>query len=160
MTVTQAIDATDAAGFIGEAKRGRLDDLDALRQVIDGDADLVDEAVMLGLGIGAEYDDHELQREPTADDAECALDTYALAVESALVFEVVLGTGGPDDRLVFECSLIRGSRLDTSGAAGAVTIRRVLYRYTWAGSAEVELTGEDRRIAEEYGRRVVPELAE
>jgi hypothetical protein len=160
MIDTQAIDATDAAAYIGEAKRGRLNDLDALRQVIDGEGDLVDEAVMLGLGIGAEYDDHELQQEPSADDAECVLDTYALAVESALVVEVVLGTGGPDDRLVFECSLIRGSRPDTAGAAGEVAIRRVLYRYTWAGSAEVELVGEDRRIAEEYGRRVVPELAE
>lgn len=160
MIDTQATDATDAAAYLGEAKRGRLDDLDALRQVIDGDADLVDERVLLGLGIGAEYDDHELQREPSPDDAECALDTYALAVESALVFEVVLGTGGPDDRLVFECSLIRGNRPDTAGAAGEVAIRRVLYRYTWAGSAEVELVGEDRRIAEEYGRRVVPELAE
>jgi hypothetical protein len=38
-------------------------------------------------------------------------------------------------------------------------IRRILYRYSWSGSAELELVGEDRRVAESFARRVVPELA-
>lgn len=155
-------DPTKPSEYVGEAMRGRLDDLRALQQVIDGDADQADQKTIEGLDIGAEYDDHELQSEPSADQAQDALDAYPLCVDKSVLFEVVFGTGGPDDRLIFECDESPDSTLIDGRyrPSGSPEIRRVLYRYSWTGSAEIVLTGEDREIAEEFARRVVPELAE
>jgi hypothetical protein len=40
------------------------------------------------------------------------------------------------------------------------SIRRILYRYTWSGSGEVELIDEDSDTAEAFARQVVSELVE
>jgi hypothetical protein len=144
----------DAAAEVEGAKRGRLDDLRALLLVASGDGDQANEATVEALDIGAEYDDHELQNDggDLEERATEAIDEYPLCVEATTMFEVVLGTGGPDDRLLFECS----------GGEGEWEweIDRVLYRYSWTGSAERVLSGEDRETAEELARRVVPELTE
>jgi len=143
-------DETNAAEYVSTAMRGRLDDLAALHSVIDGEADQVDEATMIGLDIGAEYDDHELRTEPYGDQAQDALDTYALCTESTVLYEVVFGTGGPDDRLIVEC--------DCDDEGRPAGIRRILYRYSWSGSAERVLSGEDFDTAERYARSVLPAL--
>jgi hypothetical protein len=142
---------TNAAEYVGTALRGRLDDLAALHQLIDGDGDQADQKTVEGLGIGAEYDDHELQGVEglgEEDAAQDALDSYPLCVERATVFEIVLGTGGPDDRLVIECS------------EDPYEIERIFYRYSWSGSAERQLSGDDYDTAERFARSVVPELTE
>ncbi len=159
MIDTQAIDVTDAAGYVGEAMRGRLDDLAALRQVIDGDADLIDQRELEALDVGAEFEDHELQSygSDLTDRAEERLDQLPLCIDRTTVFEIVLGTGGPDDRLLVECDTAQDW---TPEGSVSFEIRRVLYRYSWSGSAEVELSGEDRETAEAFARRVVPELVE
>lgn len=95
-----------------------------------------------------------------AEEAQDQLDEYPLAVERTMVFEVVLGTGGPDDRLIFECSAGHEREADDPSQRTTWEIDRVLYRYSWMGSAERVLTGEDRATAEELARRVVPELVE
>lgn len=85
-----------------------------------------------------------------------------LAVEATTTFEVVLGCGGPDRRLCFECdgSPSRVQPDPHTPPPIEYDIRRVLYRYSWDRSAEVELVGEDREVAKAFGRRVVPELVE
>jgi hypothetical protein len=97
--------------------------------------------------------------DPLEDQANWLIDEMPLAIAATTTFEVVLGTGGPDRRLCFECS---GGGHGPMAYAGDVSfeVRRVYYRYSWWGSAEVELTGEDRETAEAFGRRVVAELAE
>lgn len=92
------------------------------------------------------------------EDADVLLSEFPLCVETTTTFEIVLGTGGPDDRLLIECD--GDGRNDDGEYGGGYTIRRVLYRYSWSGSAEVELSGEDRTTAEEFAHRVVPELVE
>jgi hypothetical protein len=92
--------------------------------------------------------------EDVTEQADRLMAELPLCVEATTTFEVVLGTGGPDDRLVFECERWPG----TEGSRDSYDIRRVLYRYSWEGSGEVELYGEDREAAEAFARRVVPEL--
>lgn len=102
----------------------------------------------------AEYGIETTHLDDPAEVEEAAtqvLSEYPLCVEATTVFEVVLGTGGPDDRLIFECS---------GDVEEGFEIDRVLYRYSWTGSAERVLSGEDREVAEEFARRTVPELAE
>jgi len=104
---------------------------------------------------------------PAGDDEiveapEVRLFSMPLAVESTTTFEVLLGCGGPDRRLCFEFD-VENQGSDAAGVEVFETsyeIRRVLYRYSWDRSAEIELAGEDREVAEAFGRRVVPELAE
>jgi hypothetical protein len=50
-------------------------------------------------------------------------------------------------------------RLGTPGEI-VYEIRRILYRYSWDGSAERVLSGEDYDVAERFARQVVPELVE
>lgn len=138
-------DSTNAVAYVGTAMRGRLDDLSALVAIAAEEKVSTDGAELLGL-------DSDRLRES----AEEALAEYPLIVESTRLFEIVLGTGGPDDRLILECD---HDGMGTHLSDG-YEIRRVLYRYSWSGSAEVELTGEDREIAEAFARRVVPELVE
>jgi hypothetical protein len=70
-----------------------------------------------------------------------------------------LGIGGSEDRLNFECDTQRVGGMGNS-ALVSYEIRRILYRYPWSGTAEVELSGDDKEIAEAFARQVVPELAE
>ena len=80
-------------------------------------------------------------------------------MEATTTFEIVLGTGGPDDRLLVECETGGNRRWDDRDHAPC-EIRRILYRYSWDGSAERELSGGDYDLAEHLARRVVPELVE
>lgn len=141
---------TDAASYVGEAMRHRLDIIGSLQQIAGGDADSPEQVEALGL-------DEFAAPQALYEEADDRLCEMPLAVESTRLFEVVLGTGGPDDRLIFECDLIDPA---LSQQDPAYELRRVLYRYSWDGSAEVELTGEDRLVAVEFARRVVPELTE
>lgn len=142
----------NAAAEIESNMRSRLDELHNLQRLANPGVDLDewsnDELLALDIGYGVEG---PLSREYIEEAALERLDAYPLAVETTTLFEVVLGTGGPDDRLLFECS---GDREE------GFEIERVIYRYSWTGSAERVLSGEDRRVAEEFARRVVPELAE
>lgn len=156
-------DPTDPADAAAPGMRGRLDDLQALFLVIDGDADQADEQTLTGLEIGAEYDDHELTTEPTADDAEQALYGMPLEVSRTTTFEIVFGTGGPDDRLLIECDSVSNASGLGYGERVTYEIRRILYRFSWAGkSADVVIPSgsEDYSTAERYALQVVPELAE
>lgn len=149
----------DAHAEVENAMRSRLDDLAALQRIARGediDEFSNDETLALGLayGIPGPIPDSQLEEE-----AGERLDELPLAVERTVRFEIVLGTGGPDDRLVFECERVDGNGPEPEAPA-TYEIRRVFYRYSWTGSAEVELTGEDRVVAEEFARRVVPELVE
>lgn len=146
----------DAAAEVKGQCRDRLESLSALQRLSRGDdIDEFSNDEMLALGIGygqaGPLPDTEIEGQ-----ASEALDALPLAVERTVAFEVVLGTGGPDDRLVFECS----AGGDVGEGMHSFEIRRVLYRYSWTGSAEIELDGEDRQVAEELAGRTVPELAE
>lgn len=147
---------TDAAAYVDTAMRGRLDDLHNLQRLANPGVDLDewsnDEILSLDIGYGVAG---PLSREYIQEQAEERLAEYPLAVETMTTFEIVLGTGGPDDRLLIEARPYGVSFREQGGE-----IRRVLYRYSWEGSAEVELTGEDREVAEAFARQVVPELAE
>lgn len=158
----------DAAAEVDDKLRGRLDDLILLTGLSRGEGvDELSNDEMLGLGIAygqpGPIDDRQIEEE-----AAERLDEYPLCVESTRTFEIVLGTGGPDDRLVFECDLseyLRPARAvpvpgEQSAPEIEYEIRRVLYRYSWTGSAERVLSGQDQEAAEELARRVVPELGE
>lgn len=151
----------DARAEVEASLRSRLDHLYNLQRLANPGVDLDewsnDEILALDIGYGVPG---PLSREYVQEEAEDRLNALPLAVEAAVTFEVVLGTGGPDDRLLFECGvdLLDPSEFGRFPDAGGYTIRRVLYRYSWTGSAERELHGEDREVAEEFARRVVPEL--
>lgn len=146
-------DQTDARAYVETSARGLIEDLRVLAALSEYESS--EEARQ---DIGAERI-AGLGLDPDAFDrynAEEAIDQLPLAVEATTTFEVVLGTGGPDRRLCFECA----SHDQGADNRPMYEIRRVFYRYSWEGSAEVELTGEDRETAEAFGRRVVPELGE
>lgn len=133
-------DKTNATEHVGTALRGRLDDLADLRCVADSGASAVDNADRLEeLGIEAQLSDTASQEEAYQRLAE-----HPLCVESVVLHEIVLGTGSPDDRLIVEVD--QGE------------IRRILYRYSWSGSAERVLSGEDYETAKWFARLVVPGL--
>lgn len=147
-------EAGDAQAEVGARLRGRLDDLAVLVPVAEGDWSELEP----GLAESVDLDpDGDMQ-----DQAQTRLYEYPLCVEATTTFEIVLGTGGPDDRLLIECDT--SDRISGTFPHEVIgtdyEIRRVLYRYSWSGSAEVELVGEDKEVAEVFARRVVPELAE
>lgn len=155
------LEVGDAKAEIAQKMRGRLDDLAVLTKA----ADYEDPANVLKETTAEQLEALGFEREgdPLAEQAERMLSEYPLAVEATTTFEIVIGTGGPDDRILVECD-----RLTPENCPGYVDsvgsfeyeIRRVLYRYSWSGSAEVELAGEDKEVAEAFARRVVPELVE
>ena len=150
----------------------RVDETDAQAYVETSAGDLV--AELRDLTALTEYEDSEEARQdvgaeriaalgldPEAFDrynAEEAIDELPLAVEAMTTFEVVLGIGGPDRRLCFECDRVEMNSV--SEVPFVYEIRRVFYRYSWDGSAEIDLSGPDRETAEALARRVVPELVE
>lgn len=152
----------DAHAEIDGNLRSRLDELHNLQRLANPGVDLDewsnDELLALEIGYG---EPGPLSRETIQEQAEERLIEYPLCVEATTTFEVVIGTGGPDDRLLFECDVSQ-PHMGGDGPYGEVQyeIRRVLYRYSWTGSAERVLSGEDRETAEELARRVVPELVE
>lgn len=149
-------DQTDAAAYVEEAMRGRLDDLRVLTRAAEGHGrDYSNEALEAA---GLEFDTLDM-----AEDATERLYEYHLAVETTATFEVVLGCGGPDGRLCFEGDVVDSRVLDRGEnvvQSVGYEVRRVVYRYSWSGSAERELRGEDREAAEALARYVVPELVD
>jgi hypothetical protein len=156
--MTRTVDQTNAREYVGEAMRGQLDDLAALQQLA------TDRTYPSHLGVALESLGVEFEGgEPLEDQAERLLDEYPLCVERTVSFEIVLGTGGPDSRLIVECDVDESrvvERGDLVLKAEGYEIRRVLFRYSWEGSGEVELYGDDKAVAEAFARRVVPELVE
>lgn len=148
-------DQTNPSEYVSTAMRSRLDDLAILTQVCQDNVSESKIADMETLGF-------ERGGRPFAEQAQQLLDEYPLAVETTTTFEIVLGIGGPDDRLLVECDTDLGKYTGEPRRqfADAYEIRRILYRYSWEGSAEVVLTGEDKATAEAFARRVVPELVE
>lgn len=143
----------DAKAEIAESMRSRLHDLTILVGTANGFGEgWADPDKLKALGVEECHATEDDGR--AAEEAEERLLEYPLCVEATTTFEIVL-RGGPDSRLVVECE-----HHPESGPEYGYTIRRVLYRYSWTGSAEIELTGENLRVAEEFARRVVPELAE
>jgi hypothetical protein len=94
--------------------------------------------------------------DPLEDQACALIDELPLSIEARTTFEIILGVGAPGRRLCLECRSYDRSPEGYSEIAH--DIRRVYYRYSWSGTAEVELAGEDRELAEEFAGRVVPEL--
>lgn len=134
---------------------GRLEHIGALLSVARGEPDSLEREVIEGLDLGAEYEDGELQYGlELAEAAEVQIHEMPLGGDVTTCFEIVFGTGGPDDRLVVECDTVPNPRL----ARPDYEIRRILYRYSWNGSAERRVIGGDREVAEELARRIVPEL--
>jgi hypothetical protein len=89
------------------------------------------------------------------------LDQLPSAIAKRATFEIALGVGGPDRRLCFECVWIPPQSRPQDPVAitrDRYEVRRVFYRFSSSGSADVELNGTDREIAQAFGRRVVPEL--
>lgn len=155
-------DETNAAEYVETAAEGLIYDLGILTLAATEPALAVerlsnDDLLKVGIGYGVAG---PLSNEQIQLDAEQVMDEMPLCVEATTTFEVVLGTGGPDRRLCFECSPGYEREHDDPRSRTTYTIRRVFYRYSWEGSAEFELIGEDREIAEAFGRRVVPELVE
>lgn len=152
----RGLDETNAAEYAETSARGTIDDLRALIDLYDA-VPQYDMDRLSSLGIENDpADDPERARE----EADERLVELPLAVEAATTFEVVLGIGGPDRRLCFECTRVEKDPGQPGFLAEEYEIRRVFYRYSWEGSAEVELYGDDRETAEAFGRRVVPELGE
>lgn len=151
----------DAHAEIEGNLRSRLDTIHNLSRLANPGVDLDewsnDELLALGIGYGQPG---PLERDEIQEQAEERLNKYPLAIERTMTFEVVIGTGGPDDRFLFECSAGYEREADDPAQRTTWEIDRVLYRYSWTGSAERVLDGEDRETAEELARRVVPELAE
>lgn len=142
-------DRTNAAAYVKTAAEGTIRRLrDLIEIAANGSDDFpADRLAALDLDYTPETQDAAVER----------LDEWPLCIESTVTFEIVLGTGGPDTRLCFEATRVS---LDEELDLPNYEIQRVFYRYSWSGSAEFELTGEDKETAEEYARRVVPELVE
>lgn len=149
----ERVDQTDARAYVETSARGVIGDLRLLQQVADGDYDGGSDEMLESLGLDLDDDGCV-----DVDEAVDALHAMPLAVEATTVFEVVLGVGGPDRRLCFECD--RVTVWGPSGDFEDYEIRRVFYRYSWSGSATLELIGGDREVAEAFGRRVASELAD
>lgn len=155
-------DETNAVEYVSTALRSRLDELGDLSKIARGE-DLGeysnDEILALDLAYGQPG---PVDASQLSEEAEQRLIEYPLCVEATITFEIVLGTGGPDDRLLFECEPLEkaGPREEVDSYPQLYEIRRVLYRYSWMGSAERALSGSDRETAEDLARRVVPELVE
>lgn len=154
----------DAAAEVEANKRSRIDDLYLLLGTAEGKGEgWADPAALEALGV---EDKHATEGDDAEDEAAERLDEYALCVESTRTFEIVIGTGGPDDRFLIECTEISeestgsGSLSVTAYEPARYEIDRVLYRYSWTGSAERILSGDDRETVEAYARRVVPALAD
>lgn len=145
-------DPTDPDDAVEGNMRSRLGDLRLLIETRDAGTapDGASGAELEALGF-------DLDNPDAVEQAEELLDEFPLSVERTTLVEVVLGTGGPDDRLIFECSTTHD--YEPAPAVAALEVRRVLYRFSWGGkSAERVLSGEDKKTAEAFAARIVPEL--
>ena len=139
-------DQTNAPAYVETSMRGTMDDIGKLTRLADGGYSLDETQIFDIVDLEGPASEEEVR-----EAAQERLDELPLCVERTVIFEIVLGIGGPDRRLLIECDQSYDAPLE---------IRRVLYRYSWSGSAAVELTGKDRENAEAFARQVVPELIE
>jgi hypothetical protein len=96
MNAETGVDQTDVAAYVGEAMRGRLGDLRVLSRTAEGHRrDYGNEELE---DVGLEFDTLDME-----EDAADRLYEYPSAVEVTTTFEILLGTGGPDDWLCLEC---------------------------------------------------------
>ncbi len=142
----ERVDLTDAVAYVGEAMRGRLETLKLLQAVIDDDGRNIAEPDAVAAELGIDPADVDGDGADLLEVAETALYELPLCVEATTTFEIVLGTGGPDDRLLIECETVENPMRDERDHAD-YEIRRILYRYSWSGSAERVLSGEDYEVA-------------
>jgi hypothetical protein len=149
-------DETDVAAYVSVSARDTLDDLSVVVAAASGDAGNYTAEQLERVGLPGDPD-------MPGDDAQETLYALPLSVDRTVCFEVVLGIGGPDRRIVVECDAVDSRVLERGEnvlQSVGYEIRRVLYRYSWSGSAELELSGTDRETAEAFARQVVPELVE
>jgi hypothetical protein len=159
ITMSTQHEVGDAAAEIDSNLRDRLDTLIALTNLAKGEGTEElnnDEMLRLGIAYGQPG---PIEPQQIEEEAAERLDEYGLGVQQTVTFEIVLGTGGPDDRLLFECWPEEPPNPNYIGEPD-YEIHRVLYRYSWTGTADRVLAGQDRDAAIEYARRVVPELVE
>lgn len=157
-------DETDARAYVETGARHLIDelaDLEAIVGAVYAGTQALDEMGVRRVREALDRDVGDMTPGELSTAAEDRLIEMPLAVEATTTWEIVLGTGGPDRRLLFECSPFEriDSHSPTGFSPGGYEVRRILYRYSWDGSAEIELVGSDREVAEAFGRRVVPELA-
>jgi hypothetical protein len=144
-----------AAARAPASARTTISTLGALLSIAEHEDPGLPGHLLEGLGLASE-DDTSL-----ADQADRLLGEMSPALATTVTFEIAPATGGPDRRLCLECDveLLEPGEFGRFPDAGGFTLRRVFYRRAWPASAEVELAGEDREIAERLAARVVPELA-
>jgi len=152
-------DSTDAPNYVATAKRNRVDYIAALLDIVADPIEALAASYRIA-EVGGQ-DDPGWSVDAAQETAEELLREMPLCVDATTTFEIVLGTGGPDSRLLIECDASQ-PHMGGDGPYGDVEyeIRRILYRYSWNGSGELELTGSDYRAAESFAERVIPELAE
>lgn len=142
-------DKTDPAAYLDTAMRERLASLATLRRVADGEAhDLAAEDVASVMGLCNARFVRAADADELAEEARKQIEEFPLCVETVTVYEIVLGTGGPDDRFL----------VYVEGDDRSRDITRIEYRYSWSGSAERSLSGADYEVAERFAREVVPDL--
>jgi hypothetical protein len=98
---------------------------------------------------------------PVEDQADRLIDEVRVALRATVTFEMALRGTALDHRFRIECDvdLVEDGEFDHLPAdADGYKVRRVLYLDPRSSLAEVELTGEDREVAEAFARLAVPEL--
>lgn len=151
---------TVPALYVGESAESLTTELADLVKLanLSSDHDLDewsnDELLAYDIGYG---EAGPLSLDTVREQADERLTELPLAVERSTTFEIVLGIGGPDRRLLIDCDTSESERYPGSLV---YEIKRVRFVYSWSSSAEVELTGEAKEAAEAFACRVVPELAE
>lgn len=155
LTGDTAPERTDARGYAPISARRAISDLQVLLDIADHCDPGFSGRRLEDLGFVLEGGD------PLADQAERLIDARPWGIQATVTFAVVLEPAAPQRSLRLECDpdLLDLGELRRFPGRGGHEVRRVFYRYSWSDSAEVELSGADRQIAERFAARVVPELA-
>lgn len=151
-------DETKAREYVAVAMRHRLDDIATLINLSESEPDDLDlERVDLdGLGFSPDIEPSNVR-----ESADVLIDELPLCVDQVHEFHIVLGTGGPDDRIIIECDVIPPQSRRSEPVAITATryeVSRITYRYTWDGMGEIELRYEDYAAAYSFACRLIPEL--
>jgi hypothetical protein len=98
---------------------------------------------------------------PVEDQAGRLIDEVRVALSTTVTFEVALGGAAPDHRFRFECDvdLVEDGEFDRLPSdADGFRVRRVHYLGPRSCPTRIELTGEDREVAEAFAHLAVPGL--
>jgi hypothetical protein len=152
------IDETNAREYVATAMRHRLDDIATLLNLSESEPDdlSLEEVDLNGLGFSPDVEPDGIR-----ESADVLIAELPLCVDQTHEFHIVLGTGGPDDRIIVECDVTPPQSRPSETVAITGTryeVRRILYRYSWDGSGEVVLHGEDYQAALDFAHWHVPEL--